>query len=187
QENIETVSTATSLIPASNVNSDHNSTVIIAHNNKAEPISSELINLGISNNLKKQNHLANDHEKAITPQEAPERIIDVVMVEANQFQKDKDEILPDCEKVSGSFQYLQFPQWPESIDGKEENYSFNRRMEENNPTPPKKDPKPSPVARSRNSTMIKQTQAQNKGKGKASATKPYTQCYIIPRIQQNSI
>ncbi|MBW0530839.1 hypothetical protein O181_070554, partial [Austropuccinia psidii MF-1] len=48
QKNIETDSTVRSIIPASTLNSDHNSTVIIAQNNQPEPISSELINLDIS-------------------------------------------------------------------------------------------------------------------------------------------
>ncbi|MBW0504618.1 hypothetical protein O181_044333 [Austropuccinia psidii MF-1] len=59
QKNTETESTVTSLIPASTVNSEHNSNVIINQNNQPEPISSELINLDISNALKKANNLAN--------------------------------------------------------------------------------------------------------------------------------
>ncbi|MBW0591825.1 hypothetical protein O181_131540, partial [Austropuccinia psidii MF-1] len=59
QENIETASTVTSIIPASTVNSDHNSTVIVTQNNQPEPISSELINLDISNTLQKAKNLAN--------------------------------------------------------------------------------------------------------------------------------
>ena len=59
QENIETASTVTSIIPASTVNSDHNSTIVIAYNNQPEHISSELINLDISNTLKKAKTLAN--------------------------------------------------------------------------------------------------------------------------------
>ncbi|MBW0588505.1 hypothetical protein O181_128220, partial [Austropuccinia psidii MF-1] len=59
QENIETASKVTSNIPASPVNSDHNRTVIVTQNNQPEPITSELINLDISNNLKKAKNLAN--------------------------------------------------------------------------------------------------------------------------------
>ncbi|MBW0533092.1 hypothetical protein O181_072807, partial [Austropuccinia psidii MF-1] len=59
QENIETASTVTSIIPASTVISDHNSTVIITQNNQKEPISSELISLDISNTLQKAKNLAN--------------------------------------------------------------------------------------------------------------------------------
>ncbi|MBW0483340.1 hypothetical protein O181_023055 [Austropuccinia psidii MF-1] len=59
RENIATASTATSIIPASTVNSDHNSIIIITHNNQPEPISSELIHLDISNTLQKAKNLAN--------------------------------------------------------------------------------------------------------------------------------
>ncbi|MBW0548073.1 hypothetical protein O181_087788 [Austropuccinia psidii MF-1] len=59
QENIETASTVTSIIPASTVNSDHRSTVIVTQNNPPEPFSSELINLDISNTLQKAKNLAN--------------------------------------------------------------------------------------------------------------------------------
>ncbi|MBW0525079.1 hypothetical protein O181_064794, partial [Austropuccinia psidii MF-1] len=59
QENIETVSTLTSIIPASTVNSEHNSTVIITQNNQQEPIPSELISLEISNTLQKAKNLTN--------------------------------------------------------------------------------------------------------------------------------
>ncbi|MBW0591007.1 hypothetical protein O181_130722 [Austropuccinia psidii MF-1] len=74
-----------------------------------------------------------------------------------------------------------------SHDAKEDHHSFNIRMEENNPPPPKQVPKTSPVASSRNSNEKKQPQAQNKGKGKAPATKPYSQGYRIPNIQQDSM
>ncbi|MBW0542979.1 hypothetical protein O181_082694, partial [Austropuccinia psidii MF-1] len=59
QENIETASTVTRIIPASTVSSDHNNTVIITQNNQPEPISSESINLDISNTLQKAKNLAN--------------------------------------------------------------------------------------------------------------------------------
>ncbi|MBW0520629.1 hypothetical protein O181_060344 [Austropuccinia psidii MF-1] len=59
QENIETASIVTSIIPSSTVNSDHNSTIIVTQNNQPEPISSELINLHISNTLQKAKHLTN--------------------------------------------------------------------------------------------------------------------------------
>ncbi|MBW0554463.1 hypothetical protein O181_094178, partial [Austropuccinia psidii MF-1] len=90
QEDIEKASTVTSIIAASTVNSDHNSKVIITQNNQPEPISSELINLEISNSLQKEKNLANNQERAITPQEAPKEVIDVIMAEANQLQKDKE-------------------------------------------------------------------------------------------------
>ncbi|MBW0588835.1 hypothetical protein O181_128550 [Austropuccinia psidii MF-1] len=89
QENSGTASTVTSIIPASTVISDHNSTVIIAQNNQQEPISSELISLDISNTLQKAKNLANNQEQAISPQAAPKKVIDLIMAEANKIQKDK--------------------------------------------------------------------------------------------------
>ncbi|MBW0479238.1 hypothetical protein O181_018953 [Austropuccinia psidii MF-1] len=68
QENIETSSTVTSIIAASTVNSEHNSTVIITQNNHPEPIYSELINLDISNTLQK------NKEQVLTPQAAPKKL-----------------------------------------------------------------------------------------------------------------
>ncbi|MBW0563887.1 hypothetical protein O181_103602 [Austropuccinia psidii MF-1] len=57
----------------------------------------------------------------------------------------------------------------------------------NNPPPPKQVPKTAPIAGRSNSIVKKQPQAQNKGKGKAPATKPYSQGYRIPRIQQDAM
>ncbi|MBW0529695.1 hypothetical protein O181_069410 [Austropuccinia psidii MF-1] len=54
----------------------------------------------------------------------------------------------------------------------------------NNLPPHKKVPKTAPAARSSNSNVKKQPQARNKGKGKAPATKPYSQGYRIPKVQQ---
>ncbi|MBW0549642.1 hypothetical protein O181_089357, partial [Austropuccinia psidii MF-1] len=90
QENIETALTVTSIIPASTVNSDHNSTVIITQNNQTEPISSELINLDISNTLQKAKNFAKNQEPAITHQAAPKKVVNMIMAEANQLQKDKE-------------------------------------------------------------------------------------------------
>ncbi|MBW0564257.1 hypothetical protein O181_103972, partial [Austropuccinia psidii MF-1] len=102
QENIETASTVTSIIPASTVNSDHNSTAIITHNNQPEPISSELISLDISNTLQKAKNLANKaQEPAITPQEAPKKVIDVIMEEANKLHKDKGQADTTTRRLSG--------------------------------------------------------------------------------------
>ncbi|MBW0568063.1 hypothetical protein O181_107778 [Austropuccinia psidii MF-1] len=47
------------IIPASNVNSEHNSTAIMTQNDQPEPISSELIDLDICNTLQKAKNLAN--------------------------------------------------------------------------------------------------------------------------------
>ncbi|MBW0545498.1 hypothetical protein O181_085213 [Austropuccinia psidii MF-1] len=74
-----------------------------------------------------------------------------------------------------------------SIDGKEEHDAFNTKREEKNPPPPKQVPKTAPVANSSNSNMKKQPQNQKKIKGKAPATKPYSQGYRIPNIQQYAL
>ncbi|MBW0586206.1 hypothetical protein O181_125921 [Austropuccinia psidii MF-1] len=90
QENIETASTLTRIIPASTVNSDHNSTIIKTQNNQPEPISSELINLDIRNTIQKAKSLANNREPATASQEAPKKVIDMIMAEANKLKKDKE-------------------------------------------------------------------------------------------------
>ncbi|MBW0585307.1 hypothetical protein O181_125022 [Austropuccinia psidii MF-1] len=56
-----------------------------------------------------------------------------------------------------------------------------------NPPPPKQVPNTAPVATSISSNVKKQLQAQNKGTGKAPATKPYSQGYRIPKIQQDAM
>ncbi|MBW0495804.1 hypothetical protein O181_035519 [Austropuccinia psidii MF-1] len=104
QENIKTASTVTSIIPASTVNSDHNSTVIVTQNNQPEPISSALINLDISNTIQKAKNLANNQEQAITPQAAPKKVIYMIMAEANRLQKDKGQADTATRSLSG---YLQ--------------------------------------------------------------------------------
>ncbi|MBW0468754.1 hypothetical protein O181_008469 [Austropuccinia psidii MF-1] len=99
QENLETASTATSIIHASNFSSDHNKIVIIAKNTQAEPISSDLINLYIGNTLQKAQNLANNQEQAIAPQEALKNLVDMFMSEANRLQKDKELTLPQEDSV----------------------------------------------------------------------------------------
>ncbi|MBW0588668.1 hypothetical protein O181_128383 [Austropuccinia psidii MF-1] len=97
------------------------------------------------------------------------------------------EFLPDCEKISEPSQYLQIAQWMASIDGEEKHDALDTRMEEKNPPVPKQVPKTAPVASSSNSNVKKQPQAPNKRKGKAPATKPYSQGYRIPKIQQEAM
>ncbi|MBW0554557.1 hypothetical protein O181_094272 [Austropuccinia psidii MF-1] len=63
----------------------------------------------------------------------------------------------------------------EYFDGKEKHDAFNSRMEGKNPPPPKKVPKPAPVARISNFNMIKKPQTMEMGKGKEPATKKYSQ------------
>ncbi|MBW0563182.1 hypothetical protein O181_102897 [Austropuccinia psidii MF-1] len=80
QENIETASTSTRIIPAS--------IVIVTQSNQPEPISSELINFDISNTLQNAKNLANIQEPAITPQAAPRKVIDVIMAEGQESVDD---------------------------------------------------------------------------------------------------
>ncbi|MBW0553994.1 hypothetical protein O181_093709 [Austropuccinia psidii MF-1] len=54
------------------------------------------------------------------------------------------ELLPDCEKILGPFQPLQVTQWMASINGKEKHDSFNRKMEEKEPTTTQASSKNSP-------------------------------------------
>ncbi|MBW0589747.1 hypothetical protein O181_129462, partial [Austropuccinia psidii MF-1] len=196
QGNIETASTVTSIIPSSTVNSDHNSTVIVTQNNQPEPISSELINLDISNTLQKAKNLANNQEQAITPQAAPKKVIDMIMADSNQLHKYK-ELTPPQEASVDIYKASQKP-YNNALQHKEyqiladlwknfiNSYLTKNMMlltaewRKNNPPPPKQVPKTDPVASSRNSNMKKQPQAQNKGKGKAPATKPYIQGYRMP-------
>ncbi|MBW0591780.1 hypothetical protein O181_131495 [Austropuccinia psidii MF-1] len=74
-----------------------------------------------------------------------------------------------------------------SINGKENMMLLTAEWRKNNPLPPKQVLKTAPVASISNSNVKKQPQAHNKGKGKAPATKPYSQGYRIPKIQQDSM
>ncbi|MBW0513797.1 hypothetical protein O181_053512 [Austropuccinia psidii MF-1] len=175
QENIETVSTVTSIINASTANSDYNSTVIIAQNNQPEPIFSQLISFDISNTLQEAKHLANNQKPAITLQAAPEEVTDMIMAEANQLHKSK--AIPALASYSMEYPLME----------KKNMMLLTAEWRKNNPPPPKQVPKTAPVVRSRNSNMKKQPHAQNKGKGKTPPTKPYSQGYRIPNVQQDAM
>ncbi|MBW0513263.1 hypothetical protein O181_052978 [Austropuccinia psidii MF-1] len=71
QENIETASTVTSIIPFSTSNSDYNSTAIITQNNQPESIPSELISLDIINTLQKAKNLAKSRSQLQSLQQLP--------------------------------------------------------------------------------------------------------------------
>ncbi|MBW0520079.1 hypothetical protein O181_059794, partial [Austropuccinia psidii MF-1] len=76
------------------------------------------------------------------------------------------EFLPDCEKIPGPSQHLQVTQWMASIDGKEEHYSFNIRMEGKQPSTTQASAKNSPSSqqkqfqREKAATSSKQGQRQ---------------------------
>ncbi|MBW0562042.1 hypothetical protein O181_101757 [Austropuccinia psidii MF-1] len=205
QENIETASSVTSIIPASTVNSDHNSTISITQNNQPEPISSELISFAIRASYNPSSSSQKGHRRDYGRSQAdtttrslsghiqsqPEGLKQCI---AGQRVPDPfrsveklHEFLPDCEKIPGPSQHLQVTQWMASIDGKEEHDAFNSRMEEKQPTTTQESAKNSPIAIRINFNVNKQPQAQNKGKGKVPATTPYSQGYRIPKIQQDAM
>ncbi|MBW0590826.1 hypothetical protein O181_130541 [Austropuccinia psidii MF-1] len=93
-----------------------------------------------------------------------------------RYVEELHELLPDCEKIPGPSQHLQVTQWMASIDGKEEHYAFNRRMEKRQPSTTQASDK-----------CEKAATGSNKGQGKAPATKPYSQGYRIPKVQQDSM
>ncbi|MBW0530097.1 hypothetical protein O181_069812 [Austropuccinia psidii MF-1] len=74
-----------------------------------------------------------------------------------------------------------------SIHVKKRMMLLTEEWRKNNPPRPKQVPKIAPVASSSNSNVKKKPQSQNKGKGKAPATKPYSQGYQVPKIQQDAI
>ncbi|MBW0593428.1 hypothetical protein O181_133143 [Austropuccinia psidii MF-1] len=74
-----------------------------------------------------------------------------------------------------------------SIDGEKNMMLLRLEWRKNNPPQPKQVPETAPVASSSNSNMKKQPQAPNKGKGKSPATKPSSQGYRIPKIQQDAM
>ncbi|MBW0556642.1 hypothetical protein O181_096357 [Austropuccinia psidii MF-1] len=97
------------------------------------------------------------------------------------------EFLPDCEKIPWQSQQFQVTQWMECIDGKEKHDAFISRMEEKQPSTTQASTKNSPSSQQQQFQRKNGPQAQNKGKCKAPATKPYSQGYRIPNIQQDSM
>ncbi|MBW0565981.1 hypothetical protein O181_105696 [Austropuccinia psidii MF-1] len=234
QEKIETSSTVTIIIPASTVISDHNSTVIITQKSQKEPISSELINLDISNTLQKAKNPENNQEQAISPQEAPKKghrryygrsqsdtegqgsVKDFHNIKLSNSEADESilpskradtttrslsgplqsrpeglqqstaeqrvphpcrsveklhELIPDCKKISGSSQHLQVTQWMASIDGKEQYDSFNRRMEEEQPSTTKAIAKTIPSGQQQQFQCEKATKSSKQGKREGTSPK----------------
>ncbi|MBW0556651.1 hypothetical protein O181_096366 [Austropuccinia psidii MF-1] len=143
------------------------------------------------------------------PQEAPKKVIDVIMAEANQLQKDKaetatrslsghlkskpeglqqcieaqrvpdpcrsvanlHELLPDCEKIPGPSQHLKVTQWMASIDGKEEHISFNRRMEEKQPSTTQPSAKNSPRSKQKQFQHEKAATSSKQGQRQGNSHK----------------
>ncbi|MBW0588177.1 hypothetical protein O181_127892, partial [Austropuccinia psidii MF-1] len=232
QENIETASTVTRIIPSSNVNSDHNSTVIVTQNNQLEPISSKLINLDISNTLQKAKNLANrvsynpssssqkshrrDYGRSQSVTEGQGSVVDFKIHKLCHSEADNTilpsnsaetatrslsvhlksqpeglqqctaaqrlpdpcrsveklhEFLPHCEKVPGPSQHLQVTQWMASIDGKEENFALNSRMEEKQPSTTQTSAKNSPSGQKQQFQHEKAATSSAQGQRKGTSHK----------------
>ncbi|MBW0567849.1 hypothetical protein O181_107564 [Austropuccinia psidii MF-1] len=218
-EKIETGSTVTSIIPASTVNSNHNSTVLVTQNNQPEPISSELINLHISNTLHKAKTLANITEEqgsvddfqinklchseadntALTSNRADTATtasVDIYKaskkahnnaLQHKEYQipadlwKNRMNSYPTVRKLLGHPNTCKLLNGWHPLMEKNKMMVFTEEWREKNSPPSKK------VASNSDSNVKKQPQAQNKGKGKAPATKPHTQSYRIPKIQQDTM
>ncbi|MBW0528803.1 hypothetical protein O181_068518 [Austropuccinia psidii MF-1] len=73
------------------------------------------------------------------------------------------------------------------IDGKEEHDAFNSRMEEKQTSTTQASAKNSPSSQQQQFQCEKAATSSKKGKGKAPATKPYSQGYRIPKIQQDAM
>ncbi|MBW0506534.1 hypothetical protein O181_046249 [Austropuccinia psidii MF-1] len=81
------------------------------------------------------------------------------------------ELFPDCEKIPGTSQHLQVTQWMASIDGKEEHYSFNSRMEEKQPSTIKASAKNSPNSQKQQFKHEKEATSSKKGKRQGTSHK----------------
>ncbi|MBW0588308.1 hypothetical protein O181_128023, partial [Austropuccinia psidii MF-1] len=153
QENIETASTVTSIIPTSTVNSDHNSTVIVTQNNQPEPISSALINLDIIDTLQKAKKSGASYNPSSSFQKGNTcdygrsqpgtegkgladdfQTTEIGVPDPCRFVEKLNEFLPDCEEIPGPSQYLQIAQLMASIDGEEKHDAIDTRMQEKQPS-----------------------------------------------------
>ncbi|MBW0463954.1 hypothetical protein O181_003669 [Austropuccinia psidii MF-1] len=73
------------------------------------------------------------------------------------------ELLPDFEKIFRPSQHLKVTQWMESIDGKEKNDTFNRRMEEKQPSTTQASAKNSPSSEQHQFQQEKAATSSGKG------------------------
>ncbi|MBW0489036.1 hypothetical protein O181_028751 [Austropuccinia psidii MF-1] len=142
-----------------------------------------------------------------TPNATPKKVIDIIMAEANQFEKDKAnqraynnalqnkeyEILAAlCENWMNSYltviKFLGHPNNFKLLNGwhplmeKKNMMRLTAEWRKSNPPSPKQLPKIAPVASRNNSNLKKQPQAHNKGKSKEPATKPYRHSYRNPNV-----
>ncbi|MBW0513946.1 hypothetical protein O181_053661, partial [Austropuccinia psidii MF-1] len=81
------------------------------------------------------------------------------------------ELLPDSEKIPGPSQHLQVTQWMASIDGKEEDDAFNRRMEEKQPSTTQASAKNSPSRQKQQFQCEKATTTSKQGQRQSTSHK----------------
>ncbi|MBW0593908.1 hypothetical protein O181_133623, partial [Austropuccinia psidii MF-1] len=81
------------------------------------------------------------------------------------------ELIIDCKKVPRSSQHLQVTQWMESIDGKEEYYAFDSRMEEKQSSTTKASAKTSPSGQQQQFECEKAATSSKQGKREGTSTK----------------
>ncbi|MBW0569733.1 hypothetical protein O181_109448 [Austropuccinia psidii MF-1] len=80
------------------------------------------------------------------------------------------EFLPDCEKITGPFQYLQIAQWMASINGEEKHDAVDTRMEENQPSTTQTSAKSSPSGQ--HQQFQREKEAANSKQGQGEGTSP---------------
>ncbi|MBW0585522.1 hypothetical protein O181_125237 [Austropuccinia psidii MF-1] len=95
------------------------------------------------------------------------------------------EPITDCQKIPGSSQHLHGTQWMASIDGKEEYDAFNRRIQGKKPTTTKASANTSPIGQQQQFQHEKAATSSKQGQREGTSSKPYSQGYRIPKIQQD--
>ncbi|MBW0565927.1 hypothetical protein O181_105642 [Austropuccinia psidii MF-1] len=81
------------------------------------------------------------------------------------------EFLPDCEKIPGPSQHLQVTQWMASIDGREEPYAFNSRIEEKQPFTTQASAKNSPSSQQQQYQREKAATSSKQGQRRGTSHK----------------
>ncbi|MBW0592720.1 hypothetical protein O181_132435, partial [Austropuccinia psidii MF-1] len=94
------------------------------------------------------------------------------------------ELIPDCKKIPGSYQYLQFTQWMANIYGKEEYDAFNSKMEEKQPSTTKAGAKTRPSGQKQKFQREKAVTSSKQGQREGTNRKALQP---IPKIQQDAM
>ncbi|MBW0572897.1 hypothetical protein O181_112612, partial [Austropuccinia psidii MF-1] len=81
------------------------------------------------------------------------------------------ELIPDCQKISGSSQHLQVTQWMASIDGKEGYDAFNSKMKGKQPSTTKPSAKTSPSGQQQQFQCAKAATSSKQGKREGTSPK----------------